>query len=192
MRYLLLLPLFFAALVLNAAEPLAIDRVNFNSLKDDWIQVEIKLSCNDSIPTSKNDRYLDDIKVTVYLTYSEDGQKGAFSFYKSDVEIITMEKGDTNNVYFYLPGLVVERDRFKTAPDFFYVELSIGDQALPPQKNGMSSNLNETSLQSMLSKAEAESDANKGILMPIYLMTNAPLGRVDRLPTFLRRDYRSE
>ncbi|MEO0510028.1 MAG: hypothetical protein AAF065_09230 [Verrucomicrobiota bacterium] len=175
--------------VLRAQEAITIDRVDFNSLRDDWIQVEIELSCNGNpSPEARDKRYVENIKVKAYLAY---GEPGAFDFYTSEVEIIIMEQGDDNNVYFYLPGLIVERDQLSTDPDFYYVEVSVGDAAQQPQKAAMSSNIpNLESLNSFKSLANSSGSDNDHLLMPIYLVSGIDLGRVSNLPTFLRRDVR--
>lgn len=152
--------------------------------------MEIQLRCDgDPRPDAKDDRYLEDIGVKVYLAYSEDGAAGKFAYYTSEVEIVIMEKGDTNNVYFYLPGLIVERDRLKTDPDYYYVELNAGEGVLPPRDNNMSSSIGSLQiLESMKAKAETEAEENKGKLMPIYYAPAEYIGRIDKLPTFLRLD----
>lgn len=193
-RSLLILSLAVFSPIAYAAEMIEVDSIKFNKTRDDWIQMEIQLSCDGNpLPDAKNDRFLDDIKVTAYVTYSNDGAESQFTYYKSDLEIITMEKGDRNNVYFYMPGLVVERDRLKNDPDYYYVELSVGDNLLPPQKNAMSSSIsNQQILDSMLSNAQSEAEANQGIFMPVYLAPAAYLGRVSDLPTLRRYDYKPQ
>jgi hypothetical protein len=186
-----LLPLLFVAATSFAQDMVEVDRVKFNSLRDNWVQMEIQLSCNGNpLPDAKNSRYLEDIGVKVYLAYSEDGAAGKFSYYISEVKIVIMEQGDKNNVYFYLPGLLVERDRLKTDPDYYYVELTVDGTALPPQeRTSMSSSIKSLQiLESMKSSATAAEEENKGKLMPVYFAPAEYLGRVDRLPTFLRID----
>ena len=104
-----------------------------------------------------------------------------------------MEKGDDKNVYFYLPGLIVERDQLKTDPDFYYIQVTVDEQLQKPQNAAMSSNIpNLDILNSFVSKADAEGGANEHLLTPIYLMTgDSELGRVSDLPAFLRRDVRN-
>jgi len=190
----LILPLLFLASVSFAKDALTVDRVKFSPTKDSWVQMEIQISCDGNpAPDAKNARYLEGVKLKAYLAYSEDGAQGKFSYYMSEVEIVIMEKGDTNNVYFYLPGMIVDRDRLKNDPDYFYVEVSIGDNVLPPQKEAMSSSIkNLQILESMKAKANSEGEANADILMPVYLAPPAYLGRIDRLPLFLRRDPRPQ
>lgn len=190
LRFLLILLSIFTVSASFAAEAVSVDRVKFNSLRDDWVQMEIQISCDGNpAQDAKNPRYLEDVTVKAYLTYSEDGAARAFTYYMSEVEIMIMEKGETYNVYFYLPGLIVERDRLKTEPDFYYVELSIGDTPLEPQRDAMSSSITSASmLENMKGKAMAEGEANADILMPIYYAPADNRGRVDDLPLMYRRD----
>lgn len=187
-----ILALLASSFGLCAQEAIRVDRVDFNSLQDDWIQVQVELSCHgNENPEARHPNYVEKIKVKAYLAYERDAQKRAFDYYTSEVEIVIMEKGDDNNVYFYLPGLIVERDRLRKDPDFYYIEVSVDGEAQKPQKLAMSNNIpNLEILNSFISKADAEGDVNEHMLMPIYLVTGADLGRVSDLPAFLRRDVR--
>jgi hypothetical protein len=186
---------FFATLFafpLLAQEAVKVDRVDFNSLRGDWIQMEIELSCQGNpSPEARDSRFVENIKVKVYLAYTRDEQARQYDYYVSDVEIVIMEQGDDNNVYFYLPGLIAERDRLQTDPDFYYVEISINEEVQPPQKSAMSSNIpNLDILKSFTSKADAGSLETEHFLMPIYLVSEIDRGQVSDLPIFLRRDVR--
>jgi hypothetical protein len=187
-----ILTLLAASLALPAQEDIRVDRVDFNSLRDDWIQMEIELSCEgNSAEEARDKNYVEKIKVKAYLGYTRDASTRSFDYYTSEVEIIIMEKGDDNNVYFYLPGLIAERDQLKTDPDFYYVEVSINGDAQKPQKAAMSSNIpNLDILNSFISKADSEGSDNEHVLMPYYLVSGIDLGRVSKLPAFLRRDVR--
>lgn len=188
-----ILALVAASLVLPAQEDIRVDRVDFNLLRDDWIQMEIELSCEGNSAVEARDKdYVEKIKVKAYLGYTRDASARSFDYYTSEIEILIMEKGDDNNVYFYLPGLIVERDQLKTDPDFYYVEVSVNGGAQKPQKVAMSSNIpNLDILNSFISKADAEGAGNEHVLMPIYLVSGVDLGRVSQLPAFLRREVRN-
>ena len=185
-----ILTLLSASLTLPAQEDIRVDRVDFNSLRDDWIQMEIELSCEGNSAEEACDKdYVEKIKVKAYLGYTRDASTRSFDYYTSEVEILIMEKGDDNNVYFYLPGLIVERDQLKTDPDFYYVEVAVNGNAQKPQKTAMSSNIpNLDILKSFISKAESEGADNEHILMPIYFVNGIDLGRVSQLPAFFRRE----
>jgi len=187
-----ILAFFAGTIALSAQEAIQVDRVDFNSLRDDWIQVEIELSCDGNPAEDARDKdYVEKIKVKAYLAFTRDESAREYDYYTSEAEISIMEKGDDNNVYFYLPGLIVERDQLKTDPDFYYVEVSVNGEPQKPQKTAMSSNIpNLDILNSFLSKAESEGADNEHLLMPIYLVSGIDLGRVSDLPAFLRRDVR--
>lgn len=184
--------LIIAASTLIAAEAIKVDRVDFNSLPDDWIQMEVELSCMGNLsPEARHSRYVEKINVKVYLAYVRDAKAREYDYYTAELDIIIMEQGDDNNVYFYLPGLIVERDQLSTDPDFYYVEVSVDGEAQQPQKTAMSSNIpNLDILKSFTSKADSGSVENEHLLMPIYLVSGINLGRVSNLPAFLRRDVR--
>ena len=191
---LLLFTLFTGVLSAKAQEAIKVDRVDFNSLRDDKLQVEIELSCDENLnPDARKKDFVENIRVKAYLAFERDAQERSFDYYTSEVEIIVMEKGDDKNVYFYLPGLIVERDQLKTDPDFYYIQVTVDEQLQKPQNAAMSSNIpNLDILNSFVSKADAEGGANEHLLTPIYLMTgDSELGRVSDLPAFLRRDVRN-
>lgn len=190
-----LLPLHFLILLtssLIANNAIEVDRIDFNSLRDDWVQVEIELSCNGNpSPDAKNPRFVENIKVKVYLAYLRDEATRKYDYYTAEVEIVIMEQGDDNNVYFYLPGPIVERDQLKTDPDFYYAEVSVNGERLPPQQTAMSRSIKSLQiLESFVSNADSGSVENEHMLMPIYLVSGIDTGRVSNLPVILRRDVR--
>ena len=184
--------LFVGLLSATAQEAIMVESVDFNSLRDDKLRIEIKLSCDGNFDSEARDKdFVENIQVKAYLAYERDAQERSFDYYTSKVEIIIMEKGDDRNVYFYLPGLIVQRDQLKTDPDFFYIEVTVDGQVQKPQNTAMSGNIpNLDILNSFISKADSEGGVNEHILTPIYLMVGDPeLGRVSDLPAFLRRDF---
>ncbi len=184
------LALLASALGVCAQEAIKVDRVSFNSLRDDWIQMEIELSCaGNPAEDARNKNYVEKIKVKAYLGYTRDAAAREFDYYTSEIEIIIMERGDDNNVYFYLPGLIAKRDQLQTKPDFYYVEVSVNGEPQQPQKAAMSSNIpNLEILNSFISRANSDGADNEHVLMPIYLVSGVDFGRVSKLPAFLRRD----
>ena len=193
-KYVISILVFLAALLmLPAEEDIRVDRVDFNSLRDDWIQMEIELSCEGNSAEEARDKdYVEKIKVKAYLGYTRDASARSFDYYTSEIEILIMEKGDDNNVYFYLPGLIVERDQLKTDPDYYYVEVSVNGNAQKPQTAAMSSSISDLSmLNNFLSKAKSEGTDNEHVLMPYYLVSGIDLGRVSQLPAVLRREVRN-
>lgn len=201
---LLLLPIFAIltlAHVLSAqsgsqAQAMTVEDVDFDSLRSDWIQMSIELYCEGNFsPQARDEDYLENVQVKVYLAYLPDGAEAPnYDYYTSELEIAIMERRESYNVYFYLPGLIAERDGLRQPdPEFFYVEILIDGEAQPPKggSEAISDSIpNLEVLQSFLSKAESEGGANEHLLMPIYLVSGTDLGRVSDLPIFLRRDVR--
>ena len=196
-KFLVPLLAFLALTSLSSARgPITVKRVDFNSLRDDWRQMEVELSCSGNpSPEAKSSRFVENVKVKVYLAYKLKGltESGApnFDYYTAEVEIIIMERGDDNNLYFYLPGMIVERDQLPVDPDYHYVEILIGGEALEPQKSAMSSSISSQAiLDAFIGKADSEGAFNDHILMPVYYAPAGNLGRISDLPVFLRRDVR--
>lgn len=187
-----ILAFLVGSFAVSAEESIQVKRIDFKKTSEKWIQMEVQLSCEGNpSPDARDPRYVEKIKVKAYLAYTRDASERLYDYYTSEVEIIIMEKGDDNNVYFYLPELIVERDQLQTDPDFYYVEVSVGGQALEPQRDAMSSKItNLDILNSFTSKADSEGSVNEHILMPIYLVTGVDFGRVSKLPAFMRRDVR--
>ncbi|HAV12426.1 MAG TPA: hypothetical protein DCX06_02865 [Opitutae bacterium] len=189
-----LFPLFLILSFVSTAfsqEMIKVERVDFNKTKDDWIQMEVQLSCDDNTaPDARDSRYVEAIKVKVYLGYIHDASARQYDYYTSELEIVIMEKGDDNNVYFYLPGLIAERDQLPTDPEFYYAEISVKGTTQKPQKEAMSSNIpNLDILNKFISNATSSSDTEH-LLTPIYYAPSEARERVSKLPTFLRRDVR--
>lgn len=183
-RFLLLtLSLCFAANLFAQNFPAQVDDIKFKNLDKDWVEMEIKIRADkNEAPDARNPRYVDNIKVLGYFGYdrkNSDGSKG-FDFYKAEVEIISIEQGQTEYVYFYMPGVVVKRDNLPKEPDYYFVALEINGQVLPIDNRAYSKNsLNDTSIRSMKAKADAESGPNDFILKPSY---NAPLSAIGARP----------
>lgn len=178
--------------LLRAADLIDIDNVKFNGLRDDWVQMEIELSCGGNpLPEARSSRFVDDIKVTAYLAYEIDASAREFDFYSAEVEIVAMEQGDNANVYFFMPGVVVKRDNLPDDPYFYIVEVAIGGRTLPLDDDGVGSRFrgNEAAINSLREKAISEGAKNRFILMPPYLAPVGGLGaRMQDLPVFVRRE----
>ena len=97
-----------------------------------------------------------------------------------------MEKSDSNNVYFYLPGLLMERDNLKF-PKYYYIEIEVNGEPLPPE-NEAYEGIGPTSIDNFKAKVEAGSESTKHALMPVYLAPLEYQSRARKLPIFVRRD----
>ncbi|MGJ8654056.1 MAG: hypothetical protein ACSHX8_12350 [Opitutaceae bacterium] len=186
---------FWLCTTVLGQEAISVDRVDFKTTSDDWIQMEVELSCDDNpAPDARDKRYVEAINIKVYLAFLRDAKMKEYDYYISEVDIVIMEKGDDNNVYFYLPGLIAERDQLPSSgPEYYYVEVSVKGEVLEPKARtaAMSSNIRDLNvLKSFVTNAESKGKDNEHILMPVYYAPAEFLGRVSKLPTFLRRDVR--
>jgi len=202
MKYLktsLLGVLSLAAAPFAAAQnvPVEVDNVDFSPLQDDWVEMRIELTSNGN-PQAENRRdrrYVSNVVVKPYLAFETGEGDQRFDYYSSQVEIVALEQGETYNVYFYLPGIVVERDDLPNDPYFFLVELSVGGETLPVERNpqGIGNEFRNRLdvVKSFKEQAVSNSDETQFVLKPVY---HAPLGRigadVDDLPAFIRREPR--
>ena len=193
---------FFALIVmigasqLAAKAPLEVSKVDFNTTKDDWIQMQVELHFGDNLlPDARSKDFFSKIGVTVYLAYEIDAANRQYDYYRSKVKIALAEAKEKYNVYFYLPGMIVERDRIsKAKPEYYYVALDIAGNELPPKQNSYAisdSIKNLQILNSFISKAKEMSASTKGLLMPSYYAPGAYKSRVQKQPLYLRLDPES-
>lgn len=178
---LLALSLGFAGSLFAQDAPAQVDNIKFKNLDDDWVEMEVKIKAfKNTASDAKNERFVDNIKVLGYFAYVRDRKARTFDFYKAEVEVISIEQGKTENVYFYMPGVVVKRDRLPKEPPYYFVALEINGQVLPIDNRAYSkSTLNDETIRSMKTKADAESEPNNYILKPSY---NAPLAKIGASP----------
>jgi len=178
------------------AKPIVdVRRVDFRKTQQYWIQMEVQLQCGSNFSSDAKDQdYIENVKAKVYLAYARDTTTAVYDYYCSEVEIVIMEANEDYNLYFYLPGLIAERDQLNQPdPAFYYVELSVAGVALAPQAGSAAISAkiaNSQVLQSFISKANQESVVNEFALMPIYHVPAQFRSRVEKLPLFLRRDVR--
>lgn len=150
-----------------------VENIKFKNLQEDWVQMEVSLRANrNTMAEARNERFVDNIKVTGYFAYEVKNSPSGFEFYKAEVEVISIEQGKKNNVYFFMPGVVAERDRLPKTPEYYFVSLEVNGQVMRMSKKAYSSKLNETSIVSMKTRADAEADKNEFVLKPHY---SAPL-----------------
>ena len=194
-RFILLtLSLCFAQLSFAQEIPAEVTDINFRSLRDDWVQMEIKIRANrNTAEDAKNERFVDNIKVMAYLGYEINAKEKSFDFYKAEVEIVSIEQGKQKEVHFFMPGVVVDRDRLPKVPPYYFVALEVDGKVFPLSNNAYSrDSLNKDTLRSMKQKADAESEKNDFILMPHYnvsrlLLIEARL-KEDDLAPLIRRE----
>ena len=181
--------LFIFGVFRMSAQDVVLDRVSFNSLPRDWVELEIQITCQgNSSPEAADEDFLENIKVRPYLAYPKGSSPDEFVYFSAEVEILIMEKSDSNNIYFYLPGLLMERDKLKF-PKFYYVEIEVNGEPLAPEDEAFKG-ISVSSIPNFKSKVEAGSEATKHALMPVYLAPNEYQSRARKLPIFVRRDVK--
>ena len=169
------------------AQDVVLDRVNFNSLARDWVELEIKITCQgNSSPDAVDEDFVENIKIRPFLAYPKGSSSEEFVYFTSELEILIMEKSDSNNVYFYLPGLLMERDNLKF-PKYYYIEIEVNGEVLAPEDKAFDG-FAASSISNFKSKAEAGASATKHALMPVYLAPLEFQGRARDLPIFVRRE----
>jgi len=181
-----------AAFVAQAA-PVEVQNVNFRGIGNDWVQVEVQLLVGENTAEGARDRnFIQNVGVEVLLAYQRG--ENEFDYYTSEVEILVMERGDRPNVYFFLAGPIVKRDRLpRSEPFAFMVNLTHNGADIPMGSRAVSSRIrgNEAAINSLRQNARAEAGTNEGILMPSFF---APLGdiraQVRGEPIYIRRDGR--
>ncbi|MGB0419263.1 MAG: hypothetical protein ACPGF8_06710, partial [Opitutales bacterium] len=110
---------------LAAKAPLEVSKVDFDTTKDDWIQMQVELDFGDNtLPDARDKDFFSNVGVKAYVAYEIDAAKRQYDYYSCEVKIALAEAKEKYNVYFYLPGMIVERDRISQAkPAFYYVAL---------------------------------------------------------------------
>jgi hypothetical protein len=175
--------------------PVEVQNVTFRGIANDWVQVEVQLLAGENTAEGARDRnFIQNVGVELLLAYERQGGDGSFDYYASEVEIVAMERGDRPNVYFFMAGPIVKRDRLPRGEPFAYlVNLTVNGADVPMGSRAVSSRIrgNEAGINSLRQNARSESGLNEGILMPSYF---APLGdiraQVRGEPIYQRRDGR--
>ena len=178
--------------VLVAQDAVTVERVKFDSLGDDWMQIEIELLCNGSMsPDARNPDFVENITIKPLIVYSMGG--GDFQFYTSSVEVMIMEARDKSSVYFYMPGLVVERDELSSRPEYYYIEVSVGGLTQDPSDAGeaLSSSIRDLEiLKKMQLRAQSQSQLinNEGLLLAAYFAPKEYSSGARNQPVYNRRE----
>lgn len=175
---LFLLPL---ALFARKDSPILIKDVEFQDIKvkdDQWIEVEIHLQANTAFKYEfqgqRSDKFLDNIKLTFSLAYKTNrSDAGSFEFYESSVEIVSLQKGNDRYVYFYLPGVIRERDALTDDPAAWAVKFEISGKELPSSPKDYPDHFsrtlkNDELVSSFYKNLQDNIERNKGMLLPSY------------------------
>lgn len=188
---LLVLSLCLAHSALAQEAAAKVENIKFRNLQNDWVQMEVQIRANRNLAeNAKSERFVDNIKVLGYFAYVRDAKTRTFDFYKAEVEIISIEQGKKENVYFFMPGVIVKRDRLPKIPPYYFVALEINGQIQPIDSNAYSTGtLNDQTIRSMKTKADAESGPNEFILKPHYNVSLGQIGaRIEKLAPLIIRE----
>jgi len=192
------------------------DPAKLGGQQNPWIRAQVELRANfnpeakvapDADASAKkpaNKQWVDKIKVTLTQIFKPVGATAAadFAYYRSSATVLTMEVNTDRSVYFYLPGDVVKRDRLKSQPDYYFVQVEVGGQELPlfteagrpvpDMQNAVHKMfLDKKAFDEARSLADRAVNANSGLLRPQYLVPysifdNLPQGSPS--PEFIRED----
>lgn len=170
---------FFATVVVVHAqsskedESVVVENVKFQNEKNDWVSIQIDIrakSGSSTFGTSKNNNlYVDNIKVTFYVAYMKGNDAERLTFYSSEVELLTLEKGKKYTIPFYMCGPVLKREAYNKEPYAYYVEIDVAGRKQKPTSKNTSSRLNDLDLlQKFIAMAGTRSKETEGTLIPIY------------------------
>lgn len=193
------------------------DPAKIGGQKNDWIRMQVELRANfnpEAKPSAEdagkrpaNKQWVDKIKVTATAIFKPVGvTTGAdFYYYRAAATVLTMEVNTERSVYFYLPGDIVKRDRLKSSPDYYYVQLEVGGTEVPlfneagrinPDMQGALHKffVEKKNFDGARDMADRGVSANAGMLRPQYLVPysifdNLPQGSPP--PEFIREDSSS-
>jgi hypothetical protein len=157
---------------------------------DNWLETVIELAVKPG-GRQVTGEFVDRIRVTLSIMVEGTSPKGEKqpAFYRSSVELITLE-GGVSAVRFYLPPEIVKRDRLRADAAYYVVDVEAAGKPQPLGRGAISRNFaSPESVKSFQTRVTAESGTNEGVLMPQYLTPfDGDPRRVS--PSFLRREAR--
>jgi len=172
---LLLLPLFVTiSASAQEAPEIEVTNVRFDRVAGDWIVASVDIRPGDNtLPTARDKDFLDDVRLSIYLSFKLDGANGEeeFAFYRSTVRMVSIESPNTYSLKFFLPGVVRDRDDLDVTPFAWIIEMEVGGQKVPLRDDQFEQReiKSKQAYDSFLSKANSDGAENDGILLPIYL-----------------------
>jgi hypothetical protein len=131
-----------------------------------WWEAAIDLNAKSAPGT----RFTGRVRVALTLGF-ETGNSSpkTIVFYQSETDLVALETGRVSTVRFYLPPEITKRDSLYGAPKYYAVKVSNSGRELPPSRAARSASFTgEEMLANFLTKAAAEAEATKGLLMPQY------------------------
>ncbi len=201
---LLLLAALFLPTLLSAQEAetpkIQVDDVRFDRVSDraggDWVMATVQISTDGNpLPNARDDDYTDDVLLTLNLCYEvenlPEGQP-PLDFYSSSVRVVSLEKGKRYSVYFFLPGILRDRDDLDVDPFAWLIEMQVAGTRVPmaPDQAGGEIAISREGYDNFLSRARSGAAQNQGLLVPHYLAPDAIVNsariRVNEIPAFYR------
>lgn len=136
-----------------------------------WREVAVQLNVRGPADREAvNPSYVDDVEVTVHLSFEVSrGEVERMRFYRSSVDLPTLERG-RHTVRFFLPPEIVGRDRATGEPTAYEALVAVGGVEQEPTSRSRSSLLESDSVrESFRNRLEREAGGNDGILLPQHL-----------------------
>ena len=171
----------------SIGQVVGVNKVKFTSLQDDWLMGEVEIvTGRNTLSGAVSERYVENVGVHLYLGFQNANSPGGMDYYYSEVTATILERGDKNTVRFYMPGKVIEMNRYNK-PQYYYAEITVNQISISPQSRAFSSRFqSEDSLKNFVKKAKVGSVKNSGRLMPSYLTPLRIVGSDPNAPAYLR------
>lgn len=170
-----LLSLIFATLVSAQNVPeVEVRNVRFDSVGDNWMMVTIQLRPDENtMPDAISRDFIDNVKIDFFMGFEVDrsNRDESFDFYRSSARIISMQRRQSYNVHFFLPGVIRDRDNLRRDPFAWVVQIEVDGNQVPLRESQYSRNSlrSREAYDSLVSNANAAGAANDGKLVPVYL-----------------------
>jgi len=185
----------------GAQEPPEIDVVDvrFNRIANNWTAAVIRIRADGNpSPDAFDDDFLDDVRLTFHTCYEVDrGADGdSFSFYNSEVRMLSLDKSRTYQIAFFLPGVIRDRDDLDVDPFAWLIRMEAAGVEIPLADDQFGGEIkSKAAYDSFLSKANSEGPQNDGILLPVYLapffVVNESRLNLADIPAFYRFESRN-
>lgn len=168
--------------------------VSFDRVASNWTSATIRIRPDrNPLPDAIDEDYVDDVRLSFYTCYEVDrGPDGdQFSFYNSEVRMVSLDRAKTYQVVFFLPGVIRDRDDLDLDPFAWVVEMEVGGVKVPLDEDQYGGEIQtRNAYDSFLSRASSEGSANDGIMLPIYLtpfyIVNESRVNLGEVPAFYR------
>ena len=138
-------------------------------------EVQISTGIN-ALPGATSKRFVENVGVRLYLGFKNTNFKSGIEYFYSEVTALILERGDKNTVRFYIPGKIMEMNRYNK-PQYYYAEIVVNQIPVEPRSRAFSSAFqNKDNLKNFVKKAKAGSFKNLGRLLPSYLSPLSVVG----------------